>query len=279
MGVNRSTTLLWRGAAPGRRPEAPFLETTDGVAILGYSGLGLTGHGTEPGDWMKRVLLGRNLPLEQSLGVLADAAQAKLPKHLESFLRVAARKHNIIIPAFVSGERRLYTIDLTRAQDRDEYSVRINRYIKDGDLPSRLGPPQVAIGGSGVLQLKGDGTFSRDLLNVVTAYDSGRISPQTVAGVFAQINHRVSQSNSDVSSRCIVAWRLRAGGGGHEFLVGGRREPNSSSEFIPTICHGMEVNSLVRAYWPFATDIMDALRRGETKEIDKDALNAQLETA
>ena len=29
-----------------------FLETTDGVAILAYAGLGATARGTEPADWM-----------------------------------------------------------------------------------------------------------------------------------------------------------------------------------------------------------------------------------
>ena len=33
-----------------------FLETTDGVAILGYAGLGATARGTEPADWMSAVL-------------------------------------------------------------------------------------------------------------------------------------------------------------------------------------------------------------------------------
>jgi hypothetical protein len=54
-----------------------FLETTDGVAILGYAGLGATVLGTEPADWMSAVLHGRNLPLEQSLGVITDAYSEK----------------------------------------------------------------------------------------------------------------------------------------------------------------------------------------------------------
>jgi hypothetical protein len=37
-----------------------FLETTNGLAILAYAGLGETGQGTEPADWMSAVLRGRN---------------------------------------------------------------------------------------------------------------------------------------------------------------------------------------------------------------------------
>src|ERR1051326_3378433 len=50
-----------------------FLQTMDGTAILGYAGLGMTAMGTEPADWMSAVLRGRNLPLEHSLRVLAEA--------------------------------------------------------------------------------------------------------------------------------------------------------------------------------------------------------------
>ena len=56
-----------------------FLEATDGFAILGYCGLGATLRGTEPADWMSSVLRGRNLPLEQSLGVLAAAIKRAAP--------------------------------------------------------------------------------------------------------------------------------------------------------------------------------------------------------
>ena len=59
-----------------------FLETTDGVAILGYAGLGVTGLGTEPADWMTAVLRGRNLPLEQSLEALTEAMKKQFPRLL-----------------------------------------------------------------------------------------------------------------------------------------------------------------------------------------------------
>ena len=44
--------LSYQGRPPkedGRK--MMFLETTDGVAILGYAGLGATAKGTEPADW------------------------------------------------------------------------------------------------------------------------------------------------------------------------------------------------------------------------------------
>jgi len=56
-----------------------FLETDDGVAILGYAGLGATALGTEPADWMSAVLRGRRLSVEASLSVLAEAVKRQLP--------------------------------------------------------------------------------------------------------------------------------------------------------------------------------------------------------
>lgn len=59
-----------------------LLDTTDGIAILGYAGLGATVGGTQPAEWMSAVLRGRKLPLEQSLSVLTDAMQRQFPQHM-----------------------------------------------------------------------------------------------------------------------------------------------------------------------------------------------------
>ena len=74
-----------------------FLESTDGLALLGYAGLAATAMGTEPSDWMGRGRRGPKLPLEQSLSVLAGAAQARLPRHLDSLAGVGVPAHNIIV--------------------------------------------------------------------------------------------------------------------------------------------------------------------------------------
>ena len=98
----------------GRRPpkdgarKIMSLETDDAVAILGYAGLGETVGGAEPADWMSTVLRGRRLPLEMSLGVLADAAKKELPRHLVRFARPFVAGHTIIALAFVGNEPRLY---------------------------------------------------------------------------------------------------------------------------------------------------------------------------
>lgn len=74
-----------------------FLDTTDGVAILAYAGLGATARGTEPADWMSSVLRGRNWPLEQSLRTLAEALKRELPPQLAGSRVQAGFSHNVLI--------------------------------------------------------------------------------------------------------------------------------------------------------------------------------------
>lgn len=100
----------------GRRPpiddavKVMNLETTDGVGLLAYAGLGATSQGTQPSEWMSAVLRGRGgLTFEQALGVLSAAANKQLPKHL---VRMPGGAHFIVVPAFVRGVgSRLYSID------------------------------------------------------------------------------------------------------------------------------------------------------------------------
>ena len=70
------------GIVRGDARKLAFLETVDGVAILSYAGLGATAAGTEPSDWMSRVLRGVNAPMERSLKFLADAMEKQIPEHL-----------------------------------------------------------------------------------------------------------------------------------------------------------------------------------------------------
>jgi hypothetical protein len=127
-----------------------FLETTDGVAILGYCGLGATALGTEPADWMSAVLRGRNFPLEQSLGALADTIKKQLPRHMMPRAAGGPPSHTVIIPAFLGKELRLYTIDLAFTPDRKRYEFRYTRHVVDMSPSVRL-TPRVGKGGSGGL--------------------------------------------------------------------------------------------------------------------------------
>lgn len=256
-----------------------FLETKDGVAILGYAGLGATALGTEPADWMSAVLRGRNLPLEQSLGALAEAMKNQLPRHMVRMPGPGSPAHNVLVTAFLGDEVRLYTIDLVFAPDRERFNFRYTRHVS-GTPAART--PRIGIGGSGALFLFQNRRWIRPLLRLISAYDRGRVSARVVANHLASLNFAVHQGTTDgsVGPSCIVAWRNRKsgfhkGGGGHQFFSGEAQDASSPS--LPTIATGMDINALVGVIMPRMTQMFEAMRAGEpSKELDKDEINTEL---
>jgi hypothetical protein len=243
-----------------------LLEATDGVAILGYAGLGATAQGTEPSDWMSAVLRGRNLPLEQSLGVLAEAMKKQLPRHMARMPGPAA--HDVIVPAFLGKELRLYSIDLAFAPDRKWY-FRYTRHVET--QPSA--PPRefrVAIGGSGALRLIRDRAEwtrnKRSLFHLIKACDRGRLSPYAVADRLAHLNNAVHLVDRTVGPRCMVVWRHRKGGvhkggGAHQFYCGTTRETSTAA--IPNIGAGRDVRAIINAMMPHMLKNLEAMRAGQ----------------
>jgi hypothetical protein len=252
-----------------------FLETTDGVAILGYCGLGATALGTEPADWMSAVLRGRNLPLEQSLGVLVAAIREQLPRHVPTGFA-----HTVIAPAFLGDKLKLYSIEL---QNR-EVSWRHWPVDKLPWLTAR-----VAMGGSGGVYLakhEKKKEWVRGVLRIIKAYDRGRVSALAVADKLAKLNSEVCRDISDksVGPRCIVAWRNRKGGvhnggGGHQYYTGTTRD--ASSPGLPTIGAGMDIeaiaNLMMDVMVPQMTKMSEARRVGQPiPDLNYDELKAKL---
>jgi hypothetical protein len=92
------------------------IEATDGEAIVGYAGLGATALGNQPSDWIIGALRGRQHPLEETLGILADAMKREFLPHLRQFKEMRNRQHSFLVSAFVGGQPRVYTIDLVEQQ-------------------------------------------------------------------------------------------------------------------------------------------------------------------
>jgi hypothetical protein len=262
-----------------------FLETRDGLAILGYAGLGATAAGVEPADWMSSVLRGRNLPLEQSLGVLADAMKRQLPRHMLCIPGKQGPAHNVLAPAILENDLRMYTIDLAFAPNRKNYRFRYTGHVVD--KPALVAPrtPRVAVGGSGGLYLVRNKRWIRPLLRMVKANDRGQVSTNTLAAHFASLNNEVHKGIQDrsVGPRCIVAWRhrkhgLQKGGGGHQFFTGSARDRNCPS--LPTIAIGMDVHAICEVLMRhFMKDVEGMRTRCPAAESDTDelyGLNAEL---
>jgi hypothetical protein len=262
-----------------------FLETTDGVAIFGYAGLGATGLGTEPADWMSAVLRGRNLPLEQSIATLGEAIKKEFPRHMVRMPGGVVRAHHVMVPAFLGKEPRLYEIDLVFAPDRKGYAFRCTRLVANS-APAKPRTPRVGIAGSGALYLlsQNNKQWMRSLLRVVRANDRGQVSAQAVADHLANLNYEVHLGIRDksVGPRCIVAWRYRKegrvqnGGGAHQCYTGTTRDASGSPPF-PVILGGMDFQAVARVLMPRFLKRVEAMRAGQpTPEWTKDELNAEL---
>lgn len=248
-----------------------FLETVDGLAILGYTGLGATPRGIEPSDWMARVLRGRNDTMERSLGVLADAVRLRFPQHLNALRVRGAPAHSIIIPAFLKGERRLYSIDVAGRLGSNDFGFRFTRHVTRRVLPNGPGTPRVAVGGAGAFHLLRDALWARNIVRIVAAQDAGRISPQAAAAEFARLNQSVARKEPTVSRECIVAWRFWNGGGAHEFFDGSQKLKNPPNPSIPLIARGTDVNAFVQTVAPY---IFSKLNKGASQEIDIASMDA-----
>jgi hypothetical protein len=246
--------------------KAMILETTDGAAILGYTGLGATARGTEPADWMSAVLRGRNMPLERSLGTLADAMKAQFPRHM---VRMATGDqgptHSIIVPALLNNDVRLYTIDLAFTPDRKSYTFRYTRHVIANTTRTR----RLAIAGSGGFYLfQNKKRWMRGLLRIARAHDRGSVSEVTVADHLANLNYQVHLGALDktVGPRCVVVCRHRKGGvhksgGGHWFYTGTIRDEDTPA--LPTIVTGIDMAGFATALMPGAMKMLDATRMGQ----------------
>jgi hypothetical protein len=258
------------------------LETTDGVAVLAYAGLGATARQTEPSTWMANVLRGRGgLTLEQALGVLADVATKELPPHL---VRTPAGSHSIVIPAFVKGVgARVYSIDnqVDRQTRKHWYRYTSHQYTSAPGSPS----PPLALGGTGGMYLYDKGwQWRRHLFNLVKAHDRGRLSAHAVADELARLNMDAHANVADgsVGPNSIVLWRRRRDarkpgpGGEHQFYEGRLRAPASAN--IPMIGNGLDVGAIGRL-------MLETLQRqladrsfdfGSEFALDKDEMNRRL---
>jgi len=274
-----------RLSAPGRTPtdrarKFLMLETTDGRSLIGYSGLGATALGNEPGDWMSRVLRGRNLSVDQSIGVLAQAAKERLIPHIEKMRTNTVRGHVIVATAQVNGKPEVFHVDMHRWPHSKQYSFLHTRYEVPHPLPASPTTPRVIAAGSGAIPLDAHRSWMRPLLRMVRAYDDERVWQWAVARHLAQINQRVAKIVPTVGQRCIVSWFSNRGGG-HEFYDGDEIDNTPGDRRIPQISLGVDSLAFMDAIFT-PEERMAALQQAEPGRaptlppFDIDAINARL---
>lgn len=283
---NRKTTwmLTDRRLSAGSRVvrddamKTMILETHDGVAILGYAGLGATARGTEPSEWMSATLRGMDgLTLEQALQALTDAAARELPRHLT----LSAAGHVILATGFVRGKgAKLYGIHVEGGPSGRRYIF--TSYQRTTDLWSDC--PRIAMAGSGAYSLERKrGRWQRELFNILKAHDKGRVSDRFVANHLARLNYEVHREEASVGPRCIVVTKRNSelapmmSGGGSDYYIGRVRE--ADSRLIPCISNGMDVTQLVA----LSLEAMKTKLEGPISEsgflpkTDRDEMNRKIE--
>ncbi|SNY53674.1 hypothetical protein SAMN05421748_114130 [Paractinoplanes atraurantiacus] len=225
------------------------LRTEDGVGLIAYAGLGATSRGTQPSEWISAVLRGRGgLGFERTLGLLSDASNAQLPRHLYS---TPGGQHFIVIPAFVRGiGRRFYSIDNVVERSTRRHWYRFTSWQTDSNPGSPA--PRVGLAGSGGMYLLSKrNDWMRPLFRLVKAHDKGRASDLAVANYLAGLNHDAHHAVTDgtVGPRAVVAWRRRLDGrqdrsaGGHQFYLG--NEYDRAPQTIPAIVNGLDLQAIV----------------------------------
>ena len=183
------------------------LKCSDGVAILGYAGLGQTPGGTQPSTWMSNVLRGFDMTVHEALWKLDYEIERDLHDHI-----VGSWNHLVLVPAFVDGESRVYGIGLSKDGQIAHRALR----IKDPPYPAHLAPapPRVMYIGSGgewLAKQQARQRLVREMCSLAKKHDQERISDRAVADGLAALNLLVSQNVPTVSPDCLVVWLRRPG--------------------------------------------------------------------
>ena len=189
---------------------------------------------------------------------VAEAVRAQLPEHLRNLPHSAA-SHDILAPAIVNGEPRLYYIGISPS------SYIYTRYVND---KARHKPPRIGLAGSGALHLPAARTWQRSLLRLLAEYERGRLNWLTVADRLAELNTMVADRDHFVSKKCIVSWR---GDGGNTQFYDGTERVSWDGE-IPTVGGGMDIQAIIRGGLPFNIEAMRALLEGREAKVDDKAI-------
>ncbi|WP_319825754.1 hypothetical protein [Thalassovita sp.] len=225
-----------------------MVEVTDGIAMMGYAGLGATAFGSQPSQWVSNVLRGRHHPLEQMLGIVADAMKREFIPHMDGIRDTQQRRHSFIIPALLKDRHHIYTIDMVHTNG--EYRFRYTRHIMGGALTPLQVTVPIGLAGSGAMPLLRRDHWQRPLLRMVKAYNRKKITGRAVAEHLAQIAYSSYLETADgtVGPDCLVVWRNakgspHKGGGAHDFFSHRQCVGGGS---IPGITNGIDMSALVQ---------------------------------
>lgn len=237
---------------------------TDGVALLGYSGLGDSLAKTQPSDWMNDVLKDQHgLTVAQQLGLIADATKLHMPAQLA--LMNGTQFHAALASAIVNGEPCLYAMSIELRGIGLPPNFVFNRYCP---------PPRFAFAGSGADYLNDENKWTRDILRIVGRVESGHVNPLAVADRLAAMNETVASKDLFVSEECIVAWHHN--GGCHQLYNGAKRGAQEPF-FLPIMSNGVDGRDLAKLMMPLGLQQFATLKAGQPYVTDEVAIKKGVE--
>jgi len=220
------------------------LERPDGIALLGYAGLGASLAGLEPSDWMNAVLRNSNAPLQETLLMLASAVRDQIPHQLLKIPGLGDHAHTILAPSLISNGTRpcLFAITLNLRARTNDHQIIVQR------LPPRI---RIGVAGSATPYVLKNKPALIKLQRLVKAHERGRLSASAVADAFSKFNLEMSRKDSQVGPRCIVAWyhskQSRSNKGGNYQFYDEDTPDHSPGRSIPMNSGGIEMNLLGEA--------------------------------
>lgn len=240
-----------------------ILERGDDAALLGYSGLGATPNKTQPSAWMNALLRTRNLSLERSLGVIATAIDAQIPKHLFRVKGLGDRAHVVLAPSFIDGKPTLISIELDLQPETGGHKVHLLQHVID---TTSKRAKRIGVAGSGTpLALPQIKARQRRLLRLIVAHEQGKASALIVADELARLNWEVAQGEKSVGPNCVVLWKYskkdgKGGGGAVQSYEGLSRGGRVN---VPANTNGLDTTALLENQRPFVERAMQAILNGE----------------
>jgi hypothetical protein len=210
------------------------LTATDGWMLVGYAGLGLTIHGTEPSAWLASSLRCMKLTIERALHYIADAMKIHFAPHLQS-IAWCSPVHVFHMVAVTGTGPKTYEFVL----ERDPASGQVSFHGRVGNIERlRLRKAHVSVFGTRMTKWE-----FRDLRRALNARARGRISPATMARAMAVANQQVSQRVSSVGPRSIVVQKMKPNGGQHWLFSGVQAERHVTA--LPVVAGGVDLQAML----------------------------------
>jgi hypothetical protein len=240
-----------------------LLERGDDAALLGYSGLGATPNKTQPSSWMNALLRDRNFSLEQSLGVIATAIDAQIPKYLFQVKGLGDRAHVVLAPSFIDGKPTMISIELDLQPKNRGHKIQFLQHVID--TTSRRNK-RIGIAGSGAPSaLRKIKARQRRLLRLIVAHERKKASALIVADELAHLNWDVAQEEESVGPNCVVLWRYnkKGGTGGGGAVQSYEGLSRGGAVTVPTNANGLDITALLDNQRSFFDRAMRAMLNGE----------------